>query len=181
MNDLVHTPERDRERLIALVSEFAEKLRSACERYWAERLKWNNWLAIAGVSVCGLATTALWSFIFPDAWIHREIPPGPAAFMSIAGLFGFVFLWNVSAFSRKRSRFGITPIISALERLISRAAFLEDHASENEDERLIIALRIAEGEAALEYAAWVLGDRADAISSGSPVLVNRYRSQVTSL
>jgi hypothetical protein len=94
-------------------------------------------------------------------------------------MIGFDFyLFQDALVRRKQDRFSITPMVSALQRLASRAAFLEDHAASNEDERLVITLRLAEGEAALEYAAWVLHERNSGEPAGS---TRRYRSQIASL
>ena len=62
-----------------------------------------------------------------------------------------------------------------MEKLVSRAAFIEDHSLGSEDERLLLSLKIAEGEAALEYAALTLGKRTGS-GAGLEGATRKYRS-----
>ena len=72
----------------------------------------------------------------------------------ILGAIGFA-AWQ-SWTETYRSRFELPPLIFALEKLVSRASQLEDRSLKDADMKIIFNLRIAEAEAALEYADWVL-------------------------
>ena len=181
MNDFVQISERDRERLLELISEYSGKLRQACDKYHANRVKSSIWLSSLVILMFAAVTAGGFDMLRRSASDEllglRLFVLGLISVLMVGSVF---YILQSSVASRKQDSFSITPLVSALERLVSRAAFLEDHAATNEDERLVITLRIAEGEAALEYAAWVLRKvgrmPGDDVGSG-----RRYRSRIASL
>ena len=181
MNDAVQVSERDRDRLLELISEYAQKLRAACDIHQSNRLRFFNLFA----SSVGLL------IIFGVLGVYSVLDQNDGRSMNLVKLSVLVIVMAIQAglivnslikrsIENSGKVFGIAPVAAALEKLVSRAAFLEDHTSANEDERLIIALRVAEGEAALEYAASVL-PKNPRMSGESGGPTRRYRSQVASL
>jgi len=151
----------DHETILALISEYSEKLRSASGAYYRRKTR-----------LVALFAGIYFGFLFGWAILYVIIRVGDTSFESstptsvritvmvsgaatvLAGLASFVF----SLSELRRSRFDIRPLFSALERLLFRASQLEDHLplSHTEDQKIVLSLKIAEAESALEYADWVL-------------------------
>ena len=178
MNDAVNVSDRDHDRLLELITEYAGKLRALCDGYSNKFHEGNRHIAIwaTGSGFCTSLLILAWLSDHgnllrnEDNWVNVVV--GGIAVAASSWLLGYL-AWLRPLMVRER--FSITPFISAMEKLVSRAAFIEDHSLGSEDERLLFSLKIAEGEAALEYAALTLGKRTGS-GAGLEGATRKYRS-----
>ncbi len=157
MNDASpdRTPEHN--QLLDLIGDYAAKLRQTCDAYYDRKSRLSLTVVIELVGLVAALYYAAQLFESAFGFLLGQETANVAGIAVL--LLGIVVVLAAGLRSQTeidRSRFDIRPLAAALENLVSRASQLEDHSVTNADERVFFSLRIAEGEAALEYADWVL-------------------------
>lgn len=207
MNDLpeldrVIATQADREKLLALIAEQAALVRKATdwEHDWKERARQYVHIAIQlTMTVIGavywLAMTESdgsgWrlALSFPPEFAPPGVP-GLDVFMGTMLLSLLVVtvidIWELRIDRNPTTkRLELRPLFGSLERLVSRAAFLEDHANLSTDERLRFQARIGEAESALEAADRALRRRTTILRlpwrRQEPWTTRHYRTRTRSL
>lgn len=162
----------EREKILDLIGAQATTLRHAADQYQARGTRVFNFIVGGCFVILGVLSL---------------IEPASRSFALIYIALGAIHVGQeiIHARAVSGSRSELKPLFAALEALISRAAFLEDHADLSESERLRFRARIGEGESALEYADWVMRRRTRFLrlpwGNPTPWTSRHFRTRTTSL
>lgn len=150
-------PVRNHEKLLDLLVEYSRRLREIATSYHQRKSR----ALFLGLMVY-LFLIPLIPFMYllvvpnefePSLWSSAaKVAIGIGAFSA-----ALVTVLTTSYYSEiRRSRFEMLPLLDALKKLTHRASQLGVHSVQDPDEGLMFDLRLAEADAALEYARWAM-------------------------
>lgn len=159
-NTYLPTSRDDTAKILALVQEYAEKLRALSVAYLDARTK-RQQILMMSIMLLSVATAALAFSIklfLPNADLNSSTLP------IIVGLIGVTLsvlpaIW-IAPLSRSRELYDVHQVASTVERLLRTASQYSEHSAQTIGDKFEFDIRLAEAEAALHVYQNVFGDRA---------------------
>lgn len=164
--------------LTSLLAEYTKKLRADCDRFDGAIQRRNTFRAI--LVIFAVIFVAVITYAVGDAFKPPSIKVAPGIALTIRVMTltfigaGAVWLvrdmintWSFVNNSLRRSRSQIEASAKQLERLVRRTSPISEHSKLSLTEKLGLDLRLADADAALEYAEQYTGkqDRAERIAA----------------
>lgn len=142
---------QDLDKILLLMKEYGEKLRSITDDYSTFRSRQLQTLAVMFIAIITGATT-VYAYIFDRKeltyQLNDQLIPIMVATIGAVGAF-FVLSTTLLARRRYRHSYDAHQIAATVERLIQMGSQYKEHASNRIGEKFEFELRLAEAEAAL--------------------------------
>lgn len=164
--DYPHISRTDTTKILALVQEYADKLRALCVAYADAKAK-RQQMALISVTLLTMMTAIFLSvgkLYIPNADFSSRI------FQGIMAVFGaciaMVPLYWIGPLARSKNLYDVHQVALTVERLLRTASQYSEHATQALGDKFEFDIRLAEAEAALHVYYNVFGHSAKQANGG---------------
>jgi len=148
---------RDADKMLALIQEYADKLRALCDAYLEEKIKRQQFVLSAATALFIMGVTFTFGISSLAKLQSSEVFGGTIAAISATTAVMFLVFFRSSAKRTMRS-YDLHQVASTVERLLRTASQYSEHASQSLGDKFEFDIRLAEAEAALRMYKDVYGE-----------------------
>lgn len=140
---------RDAEKMLALIQEYAGKLRALCDDYMKEKSKRQQFVLTAATTFFVMAMTFTFGVSsFTKLGLNSDMFGVSIAALSATTALMFLVFFRSSGSKLSRS-YDMHQVATTVERLLRTASQYSEHASQSLGDKFEFDIRLAEAEAAL--------------------------------